>query len=184
MTTDEQGRDRRRPPRRTAIAVLLAGLILPTAPSGCGSDQQEVTVGHWQLHLSQEWKPVTPYGGKWTAGYERDGVTLRIAGDLGDDTDANSVLTDFVFASSSKDNWQNGRREDREIPNAYSSGIQRASYDEADGSHVQAVWVAATQWPYPASAALAFYGTSIDETLVQDVVDDARWISTTQGSTG
>lgn len=148
------------------VAALLLALLTACTPASAN----QVEEGHWRLSLDQSWQRTQPQSLPWTLAYRSDGLTLQLTGKFSEDADARSGLTRLAIpARLALTDYAATTVEDITIPGADSAVLERFSYTEA-GAPRQAVWIIATQWPYPATAALSLSGEQVSQEAIQDLL--------------
>ncbi|GAA2179927.1 hypothetical protein GCM10009785_08700 [Brooklawnia cerclae] len=154
---------------RTLVALATTTAVLVV--TGCTRQSgTAVEAGHWRFRLDDTWTAAEPVGEAWTAAYETEGLLLQVAGEFSDDIGSRSALAKLsVPATISLTDYDVAGIDEIEVPGAYDALVQQFSYT-TEGDPRQAVWIVASQWPYPATAALSLSGEQVSTDAVDSLL--------------
>lgn len=164
--------------KRNLAVLLLTTLIICSACSRETGTTAES--GHWKIKLDDSWSETEPLGDPWTLAYENnDGVTLQIAGVFSDDILSRSALSRLDLpAMTNLVDYEVESVQELDIEDASDAVTQRVTYSDS-GEPAEAVWIIASQWPYPETAALALSGKSVPQSTVDELIVNLDFVTTT-----
>lgn len=166
--------------RTTVAAVLTAASVLAMAacsssatgpqPGGGGQvDYVEVSQGHLSFQVPASWKKTTDVTKPFDAKYSGDGMQLQVAGELGDDSSAYAALARLDLpATVGLAGYRPGTTNRITVEGAHDAVVRSFTYTDGPSTR-HGVWIVATQWPYPKSAALTMTGTTVDSDVVSHI---------------
>lgn len=170
----------------TAAAALALGSVSiasacsssPTGPEPGGDGEVqyvEVTEGHLIFQVPQSWKKSTDTSKPFNVEYSGDGMQLRAAGELGEDSGAYAALARLDLpATVGLSGYRPGTTNRITVDGADDAVARTFTY--RDGSSTKhGVWIVATQWPYPKSAALTISATDVDPDVAAHIQDELRF---------
>lgn len=162
--------------------LLMAGALLALA--GCsGSDApagaQEVTVGHLSVTVPEGWTE-EPAKDPWDTKFVGDGYELQIAGTFSDDPSAVAAYPRLDLPAMLKlpDYESKGVHKPPVTVEGSDSSTRRDFTYTDDGTAMEGMWVIAGQWPYPSTAAIALSGRSLEDEVVEPLVESLRFDKT------
>lgn len=168
-----------------AAALALCGVLFTSAcsssttgpkPGGGGQvDYVEVTDGHLIFQVPHNWKKSNDASKPFTVKYSGDGMQLQAAGELGDDSGAYTALARLDLpATVGLSGYQPGSTDRITVDGAHDAVARNFTY--TDGSSTKnGVWIVATQWPYPKSAALTITGAQVDTDVVSHIQENLQF---------
>ncbi|PWJ26422.1 hypothetical protein ATK17_2584 [Branchiibius hedensis] len=167
-----------------AVLALLCALLIsacsssPTGPEPGGGGQVEyveVTEGHLTFQVPSTWQKSTGAGKPFEVKYSGNGMQLQAAGELGDDSGAYAALARLDLpAMVGLTGYQPGATDRITVDGAHDAVLRNFTY--TDGSSTKhGIWIVATQWPYPKSAALAITGTQVDPDVAAHIQETLQF---------
>lgn len=160
------------------VSVLLAGVTACGAdPSGPRPGRPDSTMaydtvenGHLSVEYPATWTKMSQLSPPWKVGFEGDGMQMQVAGQFSDDVGSFSALARLDLPASLKlPGYKPVETEDISVPGAYNALYRKYTYTDA-GTSRQGIWILASQWPYPAVAAVSVSGVKLDDDVVNQIM--------------
>lgn len=171
--------------RRTALLGAASGLLLG-ACSNVRTDQV-IREGHLELRLSKQWRETgAPGAAPWTRRFvlgssaDLQAPAMQIAGRFSEDVGSYAALARLDLpATLSLADYEPTDTRDTTIKNAYDAVLRRYTWTESVGSQTQTwqgAWIVASQWPYPATAAISIGVPVIDDAVLDELITSTTFI--------
>lgn len=166
--------------RRAVLAAPLVLGLLVTAGCADGSDSSSgdaaagwtgVTDNRITVQRPAGWQTQPPSGEKWTHRFVGDGMEMQVSGAYSDDVTASGARSRLdLQAMVGLDGYVDGGVDAISVEGADSAVRSDFTY-EVDGTPMKGVWLIAGQWPYPATAVVSITGETLDEVVIELVVE-------------
>ncbi len=166
--------------RRLLLALLGASALLVGGCSGSEDGWTTVEVSHLTIQHPSDWTEETQTGELFTKRWVGDGMEIRVSGSFSEDPTASAAFGRLDLpATVGLADYQGGGTQNATVQGADSAVRSDFSFTE-DGALRRGVWVVAGQYPYPSTAVVTITGETLDEQVVQHVVESLRFTKTQQ----
>ena len=165
--------------RRTVLLAIVGASAL--VAGGCSESDDgwsTAEVGHLSVQHPADWTEEPPTGDLFTKRWVGDDMEIQVSGSFSEDPTASAAFSRLDLpATVGLADYEGGAVQNATVEGADTAVRSDFTFTQ-DGAPHRGVWVVAGQYPYPSTAAVTITGETLDEQVVQHVVESLRFTRT------